>query len=105
MPDNLKVARVSSLMKQSSLDSERLQNYRPLSNLSFLSVLQEEVVAFNGQPYMDTLGLHDRTEPAYKFIILSDGYMETAGPRQLKLSSSRLHRKRKIHVVNIKLII
>ena len=66
VPENMKVARVSPLLKKPSLDSEHLQNYRPVSNLSFLSKLLEKVVAFKLQSYMDTHGLNDPTQSAYR---------------------------------------
>ncbi|KAK2155090.1 hypothetical protein LSH36_249g00040 [Paralvinella palmiformis] len=62
VPENMKVARISPLLKKPSLDSEHLQNYRPVSNLSFLSKLLEKVVTFKLQSYMDTPGLHDPPE-------------------------------------------
>ena len=65
VPENMKVARISPLLKKPSLDSEHLQNYRPVSNLSLLSKLLEKVVAFKLQSYMDTHGLHNPTQPAY----------------------------------------
>ena len=39
-----KTAIVKSLLKKTSLDSEDLKNYRPVSNLSFMSKVFEKVV-------------------------------------------------------------
>ena len=43
-PSNFKHAVVTPLLKKPSLDKESLSNYRPISNLSFLSKLTERVV-------------------------------------------------------------
>ena len=45
VPTSLKKAVIRPLLKKVSLDSEVLKNYRPVSNLSFLSKLLERVVA------------------------------------------------------------
>ena len=66
VPENMKVARISPLLKKPSLDSEHLQNYRPVSNLSFFSKLLEKVVAFKLKSYMYVHGLHDPTLSAYR---------------------------------------
>ena len=44
-PLHLKSALVSPLLKKSNLDKDNLKNYRPESNLSFLSKVLEKVVA------------------------------------------------------------
>ena len=54
IPDSMKVARVSPLLKKPSMDSEDLKSYRPVSNLSFLSKLLERVVAKKLQSYIWT---------------------------------------------------
>jgi len=45
MPSSLKEAVLRPLLKKPGLDSEVLKNYRPISNLPFLSKLIEKVVA------------------------------------------------------------
>jgi hypothetical protein len=45
MPTNLKAAIVTPLLKKSTLDPDVLKNYRPVSNLTFVSKLIERVVA------------------------------------------------------------
>jgi hypothetical protein len=45
VPDLLKVALVSPIIKKTSLDCNNLKNYRPVSNLAFISKLLEKVVA------------------------------------------------------------
>jgi len=41
----LKQATITKLLKRSDLDKENLKNYHPISNLSFISKLIENVVA------------------------------------------------------------
>ena len=45
MPDALKVAVLSPLLKKQDADTEQLQNFRPISNLKFVSKLIEKAVA------------------------------------------------------------
>ena len=45
MPDEMKAAIIIPILKKSSLDSEMLKSYRPISNMSFLAKLLERVVA------------------------------------------------------------
>ena len=66
VPDSIKIARVSPLLKKASLDSEELKNYRPVSNLSFISKILEKVVASRLRQHMDYHGLHDPMQSAYK---------------------------------------
>jgi hypothetical protein len=66
VPESMKIARVSPLLKKASLDCEVLKNYRPVSNLSFLSKILEKVVASRLRDYMDRHKLHDPMQSAYK---------------------------------------
>ena len=54
VPENMKVARISPLLKKPSLDAEEQNNYRPVSNLSYIAKLLERVVAIRLQSYMNT---------------------------------------------------
>ena len=45
MPSNLKVAKLCPLLKKPSLDHTQFSNYRPVSNLSFISKAIEKSVA------------------------------------------------------------
>jgi hypothetical protein len=56
---------VRQLLKKQSLDPEQLQNYRPISNLPFLSKVVEKVVASRISTHMDTHHLHDSSQSAY----------------------------------------
>ncbi len=46
VPGNLKKTHVSPLMKKYHLDKEVLVNYRPVSNMPFLSKILAKVVAY-----------------------------------------------------------
>ena len=65
-PECFKVAHVRPLLKKPSLDHEVLKNYRPVSNLPFISKVLERVVAAQLQHYMDANGLHNPMQSAYR---------------------------------------
>ena len=44
VPNSLKVAVIKPLLKKPNLDPENIKNYRPISNLSFLSKFWEKAV-------------------------------------------------------------
>ena len=52
-----KQAHVTPILKKSSLDKEVFKNYRPVSNLSFISKILERVVAVQLQTHLDKAGL------------------------------------------------
>ena len=52
VPDSMKQALVTPLLKKDDLDPEVLKNYRPVSNLSFLSKVLERVVEARLTNYM-----------------------------------------------------
>ena len=62
----MKTSLVTPLLKKSNLDRNNLKNYRPVSNLSFLSKILEKVVAKQLKDYMDAYGLHETSQSAYK---------------------------------------
>ena len=65
-PSSLKRALVSPLLKKPSLDKEILGNYRPVSNLNFLSKTIERVVAMKLKDHMSSLGLYEPMQSAYR---------------------------------------
>jgi hypothetical protein len=65
-PVSLKTALVKPLLKKVSLDPEILKNYRPISNLSFLSKIIERIAAKRLFEHMTENGLHDIMQSAYK---------------------------------------
>ena len=66
MPAVIKHAVVTPLLKKSDLDPEILSNYRPISNLSFISKLLEKYVASQIRQYMDSNDLFDVFQSAYR---------------------------------------
>ena len=65
MPDALKHAQIRPLLKK--LDLELInKNYRPVSNLSFLSKLIESAVIKQYQNHLEQNGIHDIHQSAYK---------------------------------------
>ena len=60
------MARVTSLHKKPSIDGNSLKNYRPVSNLSFISKLIEKVVANQLNEFISHEGLLNVNQSAYK---------------------------------------
>ena len=68
-PNFSKQARVTPILKKPSLDKEVFKNYRPVSNLNFISKILERVVTVQLQTHLDEPGLmayrkHHSTESA-----------------------------------------
>jgi hypothetical protein len=66
MPQDLKEALIIPLLKKLGLDVEILKNFRPISNLPFLSKLIERVSAKRLLDHMDLNKLHELFQSAYK---------------------------------------
>ena len=65
-PTQLKMALVTPRIKKPSLDSAELKNYRPVSNLSFLSKTIERAVASRLREYLTQNQLQDPFQSAYR---------------------------------------
>jgi len=65
-PSEFKQAIVRPLLKKSGLDATDLKNYRPVSNLSFLSKLLERVVESRLQVFLDSNELMPSQQSAYR---------------------------------------
>ena len=65
-PSNFKRAVVRPLLKKSGLDARERNNYRPVSNLSFLSKLLERVVHCRLHEFLDRNCLMTSTQSAYR---------------------------------------
>lgn len=65
-PSSLKSAIVRPLLKKAGLDLDNLKNYRPVSNLSFLSKLLEKVVVNRLIDHMSVNNLLDPMQSAYR---------------------------------------
>ena len=65
-PNFFKQAHVTPILTKSSLDKEILKNYRPVSNLNFISKVLERVVAVQLQTHLDEAGLMTAFQSAYR---------------------------------------
>ncbi|KAK3088718.1 hypothetical protein FSP39_022962 [Pinctada imbricata] len=65
-PIIFKQAVVKPLLKKPSLDKENLKNYRPVSNLPFISKIVEKVVACRIEDHLMSNCLHDPLQSAYR---------------------------------------
>ena len=65
-PTSFKNAVVKPLLKKSNLDQNTLKNYRPVSNLSFLSKILEKLVLQQLFQYLDTHSLLSPNQSAYR---------------------------------------
>ena len=66
MPESMKTALVTPLLKKPSLDEENRKNYRPVSNLSYVSKLVERVAVKRINEHMTSHGLHEPVQSAYR---------------------------------------
>ena len=66
VPDIFKLAHVTPLLKKTSLDPESLNNYRPISQLPFISKVLEKVVAGLVCKYLKDNDLFENLQSAYR---------------------------------------
>ena len=66
IPADLTIASLRSLLKKPNADCEQFSNFRPVSNLKFLSKLVEKSVFAQMNNYLTVNGLHERSQSAYK---------------------------------------
>lgn len=66
VPSSFKEAVVRPLLKKQGLDNEVLKNYRPVSNLSFLSKILEKVVNARLEHHLVSNNLQDTYQSAYR---------------------------------------
>lgn len=66
VPKSFKTARVRPLLKKPSLDQNILKNYRPVSNLPFLSKILEKVVSRRIEEHLTKNQLHEINQSAYR---------------------------------------
>ena len=65
-PDTLKKAIVKPLLKKPNLDRNNLKNFRPVSNIAFVSKLIEKVVVSRLNKYMNEHDLNEIYQSAYR---------------------------------------
>ena len=66
VPSVLKTARITPILKKANADPDDVKNYRPVSNLPFLSKILERVVSSQLQSYLDENELHSKLQSAYR---------------------------------------
>ena len=66
VPAQLKVVHVTPLLKKVSLNPEDLKNFRPVSNLHFLSKVLEKVIAVQLSKHLQENALHDPCQSVYR---------------------------------------
>ena len=66
VPEEFKVAHVTPLLKNTSLDKNVLKNHRPVSNLPFVTKVLERAVAKQLQNYLTVNNLHEPQQSAYR---------------------------------------
>ena len=66
VPDQFKIAVVKPLLKSPTLDKNDLKNYRPISNLSFLSKVLEKAVLRQLHDHLQTNNLCNPFQSAYR---------------------------------------
>ena len=65
-PSNLKEAIIAPILKKVSLDPDCLKNYRPVSNIPFLSKLVEKEVSRHFVAHLAANGINTKFQSAYK---------------------------------------
>lgn len=66
LPNDFKRSIITPLLKKQNLDKDNLSNYRPISNLSFLSKLTERIVKSRLESHLSTNSLFNEFQSAYK---------------------------------------
>jgi hypothetical protein len=74
-PESFKHAIITPLLKKDHLDPDQLNNYRPVSNLSFLSKLLERVAQSQLQRHLDYTDCMPKYQSAYQW-----GYSTESAP-------------------------
>ena len=66
LPSSFKRALVSPLIKKSTLDAQILRNYRPVSDLPFISKILEKVIAKQLTDHMKVHASYEKQQFAYR---------------------------------------
>ena len=66
VPAAFKSAHVKPLLKKPDLDQNILKNYRPVSNLPFVSKILEKVVSSRMEDHLASNNLHEEHQSAYR---------------------------------------
>jgi exonuclease III len=66
MPESLKTAVVTPLLKKSTLDQENMKNFRPVSNLPYIGKVIEKIVVQRIEEHLTRNNLSEPLQSAYK---------------------------------------
>ena len=66
IPKSLKTALIRPLLKKTGLDSHILKNYRPVSNLTFISKVIKKMISGRLNEHLINYSLFDRLQSAYR---------------------------------------
>jgi hypothetical protein len=66
VPRAFKNSRIRPLLKKANLDANELKNYRPVSNLPFISKILEKVVDVRIENHLKNNDLHEVNQSAYR---------------------------------------
>ncbi|CDR01094.1 unnamed protein product, partial [Oncorhynchus mykiss] len=66
VPNSLKVAVIKPLLKKPKLDPENIKNYRPISNLPFLSKFLEKAVAQQLTTFLKTNNVYEMLQSGFR---------------------------------------
>ena len=67
-PDVLKVSHITYLLKKPSLSKDDMKNYRPVSNLNFISKIIEKIISNRIRSHLDKNNLPNPNQSAYKLL-------------------------------------
>ena len=65
-PDTLKLSHITPLLKKPSISKDEMKNYRPVSNLNFISKLLEKIIAKRIRFHLGSNDLLNRYQSAYR---------------------------------------
>ena len=65
-PDVLKVSHITPLLKKPSLSKDDMKNYRPVSNLKFISKIIDKIISNRIRSHLDKNNLSNPNQSAYK---------------------------------------
>ncbi len=68
IPDKLKMAMVTPVLKKPSLDASVLENYRPISALTFITKVMEELVLQQLQSFLADNQIFEKCESEFKSL-------------------------------------
>ena len=91
IPNSLKTALIIPLLKKTNLNTEDFKNFRPVSNLPFISKLIEKSVAVQLVQYIEDNNLDEKLQSAYKKLHSTETALFESSRRYLTCCGSWLY--------------